>query len=369
MADGHEHGSGHEHGGAGHIGHIGHRHGQAAGPLGGWRHRLAHLLAPHSHDVADQVDAALEASAEGTRTLLLSLAGLLLTAAVQAVVVWRSGSVSLLGDAAHNLADAFTAVPLLAAFALGRRPVSQRFPHGLGRVEDLAGVAVVVVIAASAAVAAAEAIARLLHPRGVSHLPLVAAAALVGFAGNELVARYRITTGRRIGSAALVADGLHARADGFTSLAVLAGAGGVALGWRAADPVVGLLITVAIVVVLLGALRQVGGRLLDAVEPALMAQLHDELAAVPGVRGVGRVRARWVGHQLHADAEIAVDGTLSVTDGHDIAEQARHRLLHAHERLAEVRLHVDPAGPDHAAAHAALADHDGGRRHRHAPGG
>jgi cation diffusion facilitator family transporter len=370
------HGPGGEHphrGGGGEHPHRG-----PSGALTGLRHRAAHLIVPHSHDVADQLDAALEASSAGTRTLLWSLVGLLFTALVQGLVVLASGSVSLLGDTAHNLADAFTAVPLLAAFALARRPTSNRFPHGLGRVEDLAGVVVVLAITASAAFAAAEAVSRLAHPQRVTHLLLVSGAALVGFAGNEIVARYRIGTGRRIGSAALVADGLHARTDGFTSLAVLIGAGGVALGWGAADPIVGLLITVAILVVLVGALRQVGGRLLDAVEPALMAQLRAELAQVPGVRGVGRVRARWVGHQLHADGEIAVDPTLSVAAGHAIAEEARHRLLHAHERLSEVRLHVDPAdvgaadvgaadvgAPLAADAHALLADHDAGRRHRH----
>jgi len=196
------------------------------------------------------VDAVLEGSAEGMRVLWVSLGILAATAAVQAVVVALSGSVALLGDTLHNAADALTAVPLGIAFVIGRRPPDRRYTYGYGRAEDLAGVVIVALIAASSALAAYEGVYRLLHPSRVSSLPAVAVAALAGFAGNELVARYRIRAGRRIGSAALVADGLHARTDGFTSLSVLAGAGGVALGWQGADPVVGLVITVAILSVL-----------------------------------------------------------------------------------------------------------------------
>ena len=192
----------------------------------------------------------MEASADGLRTLWLSLAALAVTALLQAVVVAVSGSVALLGDTLHNAADALTAVPLAIAFLAGRRPPTRRYTYGYGRAEDLAGIVIVVIIAASSALAAYEAATRLAHPRPVSHLVAVAIAALIGFTGNELVARYRIRTGRRIGSAALVADGLHARTDGFTSLAVLLGVGGVAVGWDWADPVVGLLITLAILAVL-----------------------------------------------------------------------------------------------------------------------
>src|SRR5215471_7323160 len=231
--------------------------------------RARHALRPHSHDAADQVDAAMEGSAQGIRTLWVSLAALAVTALAQAAVVALSGSVALLGDMLHNAADALTAVPLGVAFVLGRRPPTRRYTYGYGRAEDLAGVVIVLVIAASSALAAYAAVTRLAHPRPVSNLIAVAAAALIGFAGNELVARYRIRTGRKIGSAALVADGLHARTDGFTSLAVLLGAGGVALGWHWADPVIGLVITAAILSVLHQATREIYRRLMDAVDPAL----------------------------------------------------------------------------------------------------
>src|SRR6185369_7571165 len=244
-----------------------HDHG---GRSGRWWHVLSHVARPHSHDVADRVDSALEASADGIRTLWISFGVLAVTTVVQVVVVVLSGSVALLGDTVHNFADALTALPIGVAFVLGRRGATRRYTYGFGRAEDLAGIAVLLVITGSAVFAAYEAINRLAHPRPVTHLPALVAAGLVGFVGNELVARYRIRTGRGIGSAALVADGLHARTDGFTSLAVVAGAIGVAAGWDAADPVVGLVITATILAVLRGAIAEIYRRLMDAVDPTLV---------------------------------------------------------------------------------------------------
>src|SRR6266487_989253 len=274
---GHDHDQGYDHG---------HPHPHEHDHRGLWT-RLRHAAGPHSHDHDRAVDPVLESSAEGLRALWISLAGLAATALAQAVVVALSGSVALLGDALHNAADALTAVPLGVAFLLSRRRPTRRYTYGYGRAEDLAGIVIVAVIVLSSAAAAYAAIGRLLHPHPVTHLAAVAIAAAVGFAGNELVARYRIRTGRRIGSAALVADGLHARTDGFTSLAVLAGAGGVAIGWRWADPVVGLLITAAIGVVGWQAAREVGARLMDAVDPDLIDQAS---AAVTSVAGISEVR-------------------------------------------------------------------------------
>ncbi|WP_081952105.1 cation diffusion facilitator family transporter [Kitasatospora phosalacinea] len=327
----------------------------------GLRHRLAHLLRPHAHDAADRVDAALESSAEGLRTLWVSLLALGTTAAAQAVIAVLSGSVALLGDTVHNAADALTAVPLGVAFLLGRRAASRGYTYGYGRAEDLAGVAVVLAVAASSLVAGWTAVQRLLHPEPVGHLWAVAGAALAGCLGNEWVARYRIATGRRIGSAALVADGLHARTDGLASLAVLLGAGGGALGWRYADPAVGLLITVAILGVLRGTVREVGRRLMDAVDPALLDAAERELAAVDGVRGVGAVRMRWIGHALRAEADVVVDPALTVVAGHQVAEAAERALIRAVPRLIAATVHVDTerADTERAAAERAGAAHTG----------
>ncbi|MFS4092524.1 cation diffusion facilitator family transporter [Streptomyces sp. AF1A] len=322
------------------------------------RHQLAHLVTPHSHEAMDKVDSAMETSREGMRTLWLSLGILGATTVVQAVIVAISGSVALLGDTIHNAADALTAVPLGIAFVLGRRVANRRYTYGYGRAEDLAGIAIVLTIAASSALAAYEAVDRLLHPRGISHLWAVAIAALAGFIGNEWVARHRIRTGRRIGSAALVADGLHARTDGFTSLAVLLGAGGAALGGHWADPVVGLLITAAILMVLKDAAREVYRRLMDCVDPGLVETAERALHDVEGVEHVGCVRMRWVGHALRAETDIVVDPRLSVAQAHAIAVEAEHALIHAVPRLTAATVHTDPHAPaDSADPHAALAHH------------
>ncbi len=299
----------------------------------------------------------MEASAEGMRALWVSLAVLGGTALIQAAVVALSGSVALLGDTLHNAADALTAVPLGIAFLVGRRPPSRRYTYGYGRAEDLAGVVIVLVIAASSALAGYAAVTRLAHPRPVRDLIAVAVAALIGFAGNEVAARYRIGVGRKIGSAALVADGLHARTDGLTSLAVLLGVGGAAVGWDWADPVVGLLITVAILAVLRQAAREIWRRLMDAVDPALVDQVEQALRATPGVLDVGQVRLRWIGHQLRAECEVIVDAGASAIQAHQVAVDAEHGLLHALPQLAAALVHADPQVQGDADHHAVLASH------------
>ncbi|MDI6100325.1 cation diffusion facilitator family transporter [Actinoplanes sp. NEAU-A12] len=321
------------------------------------RHGVRHLLTPHSHDTADKVDSALESSRDGMRALWISLAGLGLTAAVQAVIVAMSGSVALLGDTVHNVADALTAVPLGIAFWLGRRAATRAYTYGFGRAEDLAGVLIVAVIAASAVAAAWFAVGRLLEPREITHLPWVFAAGLAGFAGNELVARYRIAVGRRIGSAALVADGLHARTDGFTSLAVVLAAGGAWLGWGWADPVAGIAITVAIVFVLKDAGRQVYHRLMDRVDPGLVDRAEQQLQQVEGIRDVSGLRLRWIGHHLHAEAGIVVDARLSLLAAHEIAADAEHRLTHHVPRLTSATVHVDPDSHPGDSHHGDLSHH------------
>lgn len=323
--------------------------------------RLAHRLRPHSHGTADKLDSALQSSARGMRALWVSLAVLGVTALAQAGVVLVSGSVALLGDTVHNAADALTAVPLGIAFVLGRRAATRRFTYGYGRAEDLAGIVIVLTIAASAVFAGWTAFGRLLDPRPVEHVPVVAAAALLGFAGNEWVARYRIRVGRAIGSVALVADGLHARTDAFTSLAVLLSAGGAALGWRYADPVVGLAITAAIALVLRDAAREVFRRVLDAVDPALVDRAERALTEVPGVRGVGELRLRWIGHRLRAEVAVVVDGEATVREAHRIAVDAEHALLHAVPRLTAAMIHADPEPvPGAGDPHLPLAHHAAG---------
>ncbi|HEY1440141.1 MAG TPA: cation diffusion facilitator family transporter, partial [Mycobacterium sp.] len=299
--------------------------------------------APHSHDAADSVDDALQSSASGIRAVKISLVVLGVTAIAQIVVVIFSGSVALAADTIHNFSDALTAAPLWIAFALGTKAATRRYTYGFGRAEDLAGLFVVAVIALSAIVAGCQAVVRLTHPEPIDHVGWVALAGVIGFLGNEWVALYRIRIGRRVGSAALVADGLHARTDGFTSLAVLFSAGGVALGFPLADPIVGLVITVAILAVLRTAVRDVFRRLLDGVDPAILDTAEQTLAAQPGVQAVRSVRMRWIGHRLHADAELDVEPTLNLAQAHRIAHKAEHELSHAVPKLTTALIHAYPA--------------------------
>ena len=327
--------------------HDAHGHGQGQGrPYGhghghapGHEHGHEHGHGGHTHGT---VDPALLSTAQGITAVKWSLAILGGTAAIQVAVVLLTGSVALLADTVHNLGDALTAVPLWIAFSFARRPPTRRYTYGFGRVEDLAGIAVVLAMLFSALFAGYASVLRIFHPQPITYLGAVAAAALVGFLGNEAVARLRIRTGRRIGSVALVADGHHARIDGFTSLAVLAGAVGVWLGLPLADPVVGLLIALAITRIVWQSARSVFSRAIDGVDPEVVDEIHEALDQAPGVVEVTETRVRWLGHRLLAEVNVAVPADLSAADGHAVAVEVRHRLLHRVEYLSDATVHVDP---------------------------
>ena len=336
--------------------HDDHEHHEHPSGLRGFLHGL---FVPHSHDAADSVDDALEASQLGVRAVKISLGLLGVTALLQVVVVIISGSVALLADTVHNFSDALTAVPLWVAFVIGRRPASRRYTHGFGRIEDLAGLFIVAMIAISAVVAGVESIRRFMEPQPVQNLGWVLAAGLIGFAGNELVAVYRIRVGRRIGSAALVADGVHARTDGFTSLAVVAGVIGIWLGFPLADPIVGLLISAAIVVLLIGTSRDIGRRLLDGVDPLLVDQAERTVASVPGIDTVDDLRMRWTGHRLVVEATVSSDPTMPVGEFHELEHQAASLLRERIPRLDTVRL-TPAAHPSGRGHHPSLATGNGG---------
>ena len=316
----------------------------------------------HTHGV---VDPAIVSSARGLWALKRSFVGLMATALLELAVVALSGSVALLADAIHNVADAATAIPLGIAFVLQRRPPSRRFTYGLGRVEDLAGLAIVATIFASAVAAAWESLARLLEPRPVTMLGAVMAASVIGFLGNEAVAIFRIRVGRQIGSAALVADGYHARVDGWTSLAVLVGALGVWAGFPIADPVVGLLISLAIFAIVWQSAREMVVRTLDGIDPVLLETIEHAAQRVDGVEGVSEARARWVGHELYLELNVTVPAHRSVEDGHAVATEVRHQLLHHVPHLASVIVHVDPSGKS-GERHHRIAQHQHGDLPPHA---
>jgi cation diffusion facilitator family transporter len=300
LTEDHGHLHDHEHG---HDQEHGHDHGhEHPGSLKGFLHGL---FVPHSHDAADSVDEAMESSAKGIRALKISLAVLAVTSLLQLAVFLFSGSVALLADTIHNFSDALTAVPLWIAFILSRRTATRTYNYGFGRAEDLAGLFIVAMVALSAVIAAVESVIRIFQPQPLNNLGWVLAAGLIGFAGNEIVAVYRIRVGREIGSAALVADGVHARTDGFTSLAVVVGVIGVWLGFPLADPIVGILISIAIFVLLWGTVRDIGRRLLDGVDPALLERT--EAAIAPVAPADSTVRLRWSGHRLQVEVTAPAD--------------------------------------------------------------
>lgn len=301
----------------------------------------------HSHDAHGHihgiVDPSVFTTLRGIWAVKWSFIGLFITALFQGFIVMISGSVALFADTIHNVGDAATAIPLWIAFTLAKRKPTKRFTYGYGRVEDLAGVAIVSTILFSAAVAAYQSIDRLLHPQKMEYLLIVIIASVIGFIGNEAVAVFRIKVGKEIGSAALVADGHHARVDGLTSLAVLFGVAGTWLGYPMADPIAGLLITAVILHIVWTSGKEVFRRLLDGVDPEVIEEIRHAVDHVHGVEDITDIRVRWIGHRLNVEINIAVDPKHSVEKGHEIALEVRHQMLHHLRYLSHVSIHIDPA--------------------------
>jgi len=295
----------------------------------------------HGHEHG-KVDADLYGNRAGLRAVQISTAGMFIVAAIQFAIAGIGGSAGLFADALHNLGDVLTTVALWIAFVISNRAANQRYTYGYHRAEDLAGIFIVLVIIASAVAGAWESIQKLTSGSTPTQLLLSMAAAMVGVAGNEILAQYKIAVGKRINSVPLVADGQHSRIDGLTSLAALIGLMGVALGLRIADPIAGLVITAVILTVVYSTSRSVLRRLLDAVDPHIVPSIIATASEVPGVEGVDDVRARWVGHRLHIIMNIEVDAEMTLARAHEIAEEVRHRLFHRIDGVSEAIIHTDP---------------------------
>lgn len=330
----HDHGHHHDH-------DHGHHHHEANG-LWGWITTIFHLHG-HSHQHGElATDQAFNDNSEGIRTVWLALVALTLTSLIQIFIVAWSGSVALLADTLHNIGDGLNSIPLLIAFYLARRVATRRYTYGFGRAEDVAGIFIVLSIAVSAAIIFWESIQKFIYPQPITHLSWVAVAAIVGFVGNEAVAWLQIRVGRKIGSAALVADGLHARTDGLTSLAVLLAVGGTWLGFPILDPIIGVLIGVAILFITKDATITMWYRLMDAIEPEILSEAEAVIQGQNTLKKASRLRMRWMGHRLHAEVHIAVDPHLTTAESHEIAEELRHNLFHRIPNLSEVVVHIDP---------------------------
>jgi cation diffusion facilitator family transporter len=334
-------------------------------PVSEHAHPHDHRAHAHQH-THGAVDPSLFASERGIWAVRWSLIGLLVTALLQAVIVLLSGSVALLADTVHNFGDGLTAIPLWIAFKVGQRKPTRRFTYGYGRLEDLAGLVILLMILASAIFAGYESIARLFSPREVRYLWAVIGASILGFIGNEAVALFRIKIGKEIGSASLVADGYHARVDGLASLAVLVGAIGVSLGYPLADPIAGLVITAAILKILWDTGKSVLLRLLDGIDPEVVDEIDYCARQVLGVTDVTRIRVRWLGHRLNAELDITVNGGLTVAESHAIAQEVYHLLMHQLEYLSETTIHVDPVDASGQSHHRfAEHEHDEFPKHSH----
>ena len=314
-----------------------------------------HAEQGHGH-VHGKVDADLYGNRAGLRAVQISTAGMFLVSAIQFAIAWIGGSAGLFADALHNFGDVFTTIALWIAFVISNRAANQRYTYGYYRSEDLAGIFIVLVIIASATASAVESIQKLTSGNIPTQIYLSMAAALVGVAGNELLAQYKISVGKRINSVSLIADGHHSRIDGLTSLAAFIGLVGVQIGFPKADPIAGIVITIVIVTVVFSTARSVLQRLLDAVDPHVVPSIITVASAVTGVEEVTDVRARWIGHTLHVAMNIEVDAELTLSKAHAIAEEVRHQLFHHIKGISEVLIHTDPssASGDH---HQELAHH------------
>jgi cation diffusion facilitator family transporter len=296
---------------------------------------------------------------QGILVLWISLAALLLTSVMQIFIVAFSGSVALLADTMHNIGDGLNSIPLLIALYLARRVATRRYTYGFGKAEDVAGVFIVISIAISAAIVFWESIQKFINQEPMTNLGWVAVAAVIGFIGNEFVAVLEIRTGRKIGSAAMVTDGLHARTDGLTSLSVLIAAIGTWFGFPILDPIIGILIGVAILFITRDAIVAMWYRLMDAIEPAYMDQAEDIINAQDEVKELRRLRMRWVGHRLHTEVIIAVDPKLTTVQSHEIAEKIRHEFFHQFPTMSDVMIHVDPFSVEEEEAYHDLTEsHD-----------
>ena len=342
----------------------------------GNHHDHDHSRGPHKQDLWDRIaesfhlrrhdhhpgelasDRAFIDNEEGIRTVWLALAALTLTSILQIIIVVWSSSIALFADTVHNIGDGLNSVPLLIAFYLARRAATRRYTYGFAKAEDLAGIFIVLSIALSAGVIFWESFQKLLNPQPLANLGWVAAAAVIGFLGNEAVALLQIRVGRRIGSAALVADGLHARTDGLTSLAVLLAAGGSWLGFPIMDPIIGLLIGVVILFITRDAAVTIWYRLMDAIDPEILAKAEKAVQHQAAVKELRRLRMRWMGHRLYAEVHIAVEPLLTTVQSHHIAEKLRHDLFHQIPNLAEVVVHVDPWAEQLETVHSLTLHHE-----------
>jgi cation diffusion facilitator family transporter len=298
------------------------------------------MTAGHSHSSAHY------GNADAIRAVVVSAIALGIAAVAEITASILSGSASVLADGLHNAGDVLTSFILLFTFALVRRPATRRFSSGYGRFEDVATLLIVVVIIITAAIAATESVYKFIHPVAYSNIALSLGAALIGVVANLGVSEYKVRVGRGIGSESLEADGIHSRIDALVSAGAFAGIGLAGLGLAIADPIIGILITVAIVFALAGTVRQLFYRMMDAVDPTIVDELTSAAKSVPGVLAVHDVRPRWVGRELVATMHVDMDRNSTLENAHAIAMRVEDAICHE-VPAARVEIHMDPGTTPH----------------------
>ncbi|MGH7763911.1 MAG: cation diffusion facilitator family transporter [Candidatus Dormibacteraceae bacterium] len=294
----------------------------------------------HSHSSAHY------GNRHAVRAVVVSGVALGFAALVEIIAAVASRSASILADGLHNSGDVLTTFILLFTFALVRRPATRRYSSGYGRFEDVATLLIVVVIIITAAVAAAESVQKLVQPPAYSNIGYGLAAAFVGVVANLGVSQYKVRVGRGIGSESLEADGIHSRVDALVSAAAFAGIGLAGLGLRIADPLLGLAISAAIVFILVGTVKQLYYRMMDAVDPTMIEEIIAAARRVDGVLGVHDVRARWVGRELVATMHVDFDPLATLQAAHDKVLQVERAVRHD-VPAARLEIHMDPGTAKH----------------------
>ncbi|MHA2168679.1 MAG: cation diffusion facilitator family transporter [Candidatus Kariarchaeaceae archaeon] len=316
--------------------HDDHKHGD------GFLGKLIGLLSlGHSHDHHHEFDL-VKNSKEGIRALKISFFGLMITAVFQFFMVIYTGSVALLADTIHNFSDALTAIPLWIAYRLNLKQKSKKYPYGYGRAEDLAGLFIILMIALSAFVVFWESIDRIFNPVEMDHLGILALSGIIGFIGNEIVAKYRISVGRKIGSEALIADGMHARTDGLTSLAVIIGAIGAYLGYPIIDPIIGIIIGIMILMILKDTTSTLWFRLMDRADSRVIDRIGEISTTFSGVASIHDVKTRYSGQSLFAEVHVIMNREYTIQESHEITSKLQEGLYKQIQNLVEVTIYPVP---------------------------
>jgi len=315
-------------------------------------------LGDHTHEHGNLAhDSALKENELGIRTIYIVIALLGLTTVFQIGIYLMSGSVALLGDTVHNFGDAIISIPLLFAFWLANKRANKRYTYGYGRAEDLAGLFIVLAISISAFYILWESLHRLFNPVPLDNLELVAAAAIVGFAGNVLAAMIQIRTGKKMKSDALIANGTHSQTDGLTSLAILVAVMGAWFGYPIIDAIIGIVMGIIILFIAKDSAKSMWYKLMDAVDPTIVKKAERIVNEHPDVKDVQRLQMRWIGHHLQVEAVLSLNADLNTAQCNSVSEHISHHLYHDIPNLSETTIAVIPWSTDGKTFHCEASHH------------